>query len=105
MTRRSLLIIHVRHHTRFYSAALFGVLLGVLPLDLHPAARLMLAGDGFFALYLLLVGIMARRLSPGGMRRRASIEDVGMALIVLITVVEIVVSLASIFALINRSGG
>lgn len=92
---------HVAHHLRFYSAAAFGALVGLLCWDAHPAGRLMLAGDGFFLVYLVLVAIMGARLTPARMRHRASFEDAGIALVLVITVAAVGVSLASIFALLN----
>jgi uncharacterized membrane protein len=93
---------HVRLHARFYTAALFGVLAGLATGDrVQDPVRLMLAGDGFFALYLALVAVMAVRMTPARLRDRASSEDVGLALILLLTMVAVSISLASIFSLLH----
>ena len=99
----SAILDHARHHLRFYSASAIGLVVGAM-VQAQPAVRLMLAGDSFFVLYLALVAVLSLRLSPEEMRRRASVEDVGIALILLMTVVAIVVTVASIFALLSRPG-
>ena len=65
--------------------------------------RLMVAGDGFFGVYLVLMALLATRATPEDMRRRASFEDEGIILIVLITLTAICLSIGSIFALLNET--
>jgi uncharacterized membrane protein len=96
---------HVRHHARFYLAALIGLLVWLAAPMLRPALRLVVAGDALFASYLASTGLMALRATPDAMRRRADYEDEGMILVIVLTLGAITVSLASIFALIVRDGG
>jgi uncharacterized membrane protein len=95
---------HIRHHGRFYLAALTGIavwwLAGLwLPWPL-PA---LIGGDAFFCIYLALMTRLAIRITPKGLRKRASEEDEGILLIVLLALAAIVFSLGSIFALLNRA--
>ncbi|MGZ8410370.1 MAG: DUF1345 domain-containing protein [Hyphomicrobium sp.] len=63
--------------------------------------RLLVAGDGFFGVYLVLMAVLETRATPEDMRRRASFEDEGIILIVLITLTAISLSIGSIFALLE----
>lgn len=95
---------HLRHHLRFYAALLLGVLLWLL-LGRGNGAPLsvVVAGDGFFGLYLIWTAVLVRIATPDVMRRKADIEDEGMPLIAAITVIAIGLSVASIFSLLNQS--
>jgi uncharacterized membrane protein len=95
---------HLRHHLRFYAALLLGVLLW-LALGRGNGAPLsvVVAGDGFFGLYLIWTAVLVRIATPDVMRRKADIEDEGMPLIAAITVIAIGLSVASIFSLLNQS--
>jgi uncharacterized membrane protein len=100
---------HLLHHARFYLSALLGAVVwaGTLafPLpSLPPPLPILLAGDAFFALYLLLTTLLALYEAPSKTRRRASVEDEGFALIGLMTLGAIALSLGSIFALLNQGG-
>ncbi|MFE0756708.1 DUF1345 domain-containing protein [Inquilinus sp. NPDC058860] len=95
---------HLRHHTRFYA----GVLLGVaLWFALGGSARgpiaVVVAGDAFFGLYLAWTAVMAARATPDTIRRRADIDDEGLPLIVLITLIAAGLGVASIFSLLNQA--
>jgi len=93
---------HLRHHLRFYGAALLGVAVGLATHGIDPLIRLILASDGFFGLYLVLMSIMAARTTTAGMRARADFEDEGVILIVMITVAAIGVCIAAIFMLLGQ---
>jgi uncharacterized membrane protein len=70
---------------------------------LAPALRMVAAGDGFFAAYLILVTwLIVRCATPDHLRRRASSGDEGIAIIVVITLVAIVLSFYSIFSILNQ---
>lgn len=96
---------HARHHVPFYASALFGVAIFLVAWRMAPELRWVAAGDGFFALYLVVAVTIAARATTADMRRRASFVDAGIALIVLITLVAIVLSLASIFELLHQHPG
>ncbi|WP_342235873.1 DUF1345 domain-containing protein [Inquilinus sp. OTU3971] len=97
---------HLRHHTRFYA----GVLLGVaLWFALGGSARgpiaVVVAGDAFFGLYLAWTAVLARHATPASFRHRADIDDEGLPLIVLITMIAAGLGVASIFSLLNQAQG
>lgn len=92
---------HLRHHSRFYISALIGGILWLAMGRLAPSLRMVATGDGFFAVYLGSVVLVALRATPEQLRKRASSEDEGIAVIVLITLIAIAVSFYSIFALLG----
>src|SRR5512132_1957869 len=91
------------HHARFYTSILLGVIVWVATGMLVQPVRLMVAGDGFFAVYLVSMAVLETRATPEDMRRRASFEDEGIILIALITLTAICLSIGSIFALLNET--
>ena len=93
---------HIRHHGRFYSAALAGLALWLTALALHWPLPPLAGGDAFFLIYLALMGRFALGVTPEGLRRRASVEDEGIPLIILLALAAVVLSLAAIFALLGR---
>jgi uncharacterized membrane protein len=92
---------HVRHHGRFYVSALLGLGTWTGGSLLRPAMRMVVAGNGFFAIYLASTALFALRSTPDDMRRRASYADEGMTLIILITLCAISLSLGAIFTLVG----
>ncbi|MGH6880862.1 DUF1345 domain-containing protein [Hypericibacter sp.] len=101
---------HLLHHARFYIAAFLGfviwVVLQILPLAiLPPPLPILLAGDAFFAIYLVLTMMLAIYEAPSKMRLRASIEDEGFGLIAGMTIIAVILSIGSIFILLNRTSG
>jgi uncharacterized membrane protein len=98
---------HVRHHTRFYASLLLGVALSGAASKgglLAPPLRLVAAGDGFFAVYLASSSFFAWRATPADLRRRASYEDEGMPLIILITLSAISLCVLSLIGLLAQPG-
>jgi uncharacterized membrane protein len=95
---------HVRHHGRFYLAAIAGVAVWLAATALSRPWPLpsLAGGDAFFLIYLALMTRFALRTTPDDLRRRASVEDEGMPLIVALALAAIVFSLLSIFSLLNR---
>ena len=101
---------HLLHHARFYIAALLGlviwVVLQLFPVTLlPPPLPLLLAGDAFFAIYLVLTMLLAIYEAPSRMRERASIQDEGFGLIAGMTIIAVSLSIGSIFILLNRTSG
>ncbi|MHB1219564.1 MAG: DUF1345 domain-containing protein [Alphaproteobacteria bacterium] len=93
---------HVVHHIRFYMAVGLGSAIWALTHKLPPELRLVAAGDAAFLFYLVTMTMLAGGLTPGSMRERASYEDEGMPVIVVITLAAIGLSMASIFAILNK---
>jgi uncharacterized membrane protein len=95
---------HARHHARFYAAAVLGACVWAAGGRFAPALRGVVAGDAFFAAYLVSTAATALREAPDALRRRARYEDEGILLILVLTIFALGLSLASIFALISEGG-
>jgi len=95
---------HVRHHGRFYLAAIAGIAIWLAAWSLPWPLPSLAGGDTFFLTYLALMTRFALRTTPEDLRRRASVEDEGMPLIVALALAAIVFSLVAIFSLLNRDG-
>jgi uncharacterized membrane protein len=96
---------HFNHHPRFYSALIVGIAVFLLGRSLQPQLRLVAAGDAFFAVYLVLVGIVVGRLSPADLRERAAHEDEGILIVVLVVLAVIAVSSLAIIQVIRDKNG
>ncbi|HET6161532.1 MAG TPA: DUF1345 domain-containing protein [Dongiaceae bacterium] len=95
---------HIRHHGRFYLAATVGSTIWLVEWSLHWPLPALIGGDAFFLIYLALMTRFALRITPDGLRRRASVEDEGIPLIIVLALAAVIFSLAAIFALLNRDG-
>jgi uncharacterized membrane protein len=95
---------HLRHHLRFYGAGLFGTLVFAFARPFDPSLHLVVAGDGFFAAYLLSSAWVARGATPRYLRRRASYEDEGVQVIIVLTLLVIALCMAAIFSLLGEAG-
>lgn len=93
---------HLRHHGRFYIAAFCGLALWLVAWTLRWAMPPLIGGDAFFLIYLALMMNFAAQITPDGLRRRARVEDEGILVIALLALGAVVLSLASIFALLAR---
>jgi uncharacterized membrane protein len=91
----------VRHHWRFYVALVLGIMAWWLCVTPRRALRLVVAGDTFFFVYLALTAAHVWRLTPQDIRRRASYEDEGRPVVVLLTLTSVGVSFGSLFALVR----
>jgi len=83
---------------------LIGALVFAAARTFAPSLRMIVSGDGLFAAYLVSSAWTALGASPQWLRRRASYEDEGNFLIVLLTLCAISLCLASIFALLGQAG-
>jgi len=95
---------HIRHHGRFYLAALAGIAVALGAWNLHWPLQPLVGGDAFFIAYLALMARLTVQITPDGLRKRANVEDEGIPLIVALALAAIVFSLAAIFPLLNRAG-
>lgn len=95
---------HLRQHLRFYAALCGGLVATGLCISASFSWRLtgLAAGDTFFIVYLALMAKLAAGITAGELRRRATIEDEGMPLIVGITLLAIIFSVSSIFVVLNQ---
>lgn len=69
-----------------------------------PSLRLVLAGDAFFAVYLASSALFVLPATPEELRRRASYEDEGILVIIILTLAAISLCLAALFALLAETG-
>ena len=98
------MIFEGHRHAQFYLAGLTALI--VLPLaswlrgDLAVAATV----NAFFFVYLLLTGFKLRYLTPDFLERNAAGEDEPAWIILAVTLVAVVVSIGSLFLLINGRG-
>jgi uncharacterized membrane protein len=95
---------HVRHHGRFYLAAIAGIAVWLAARSLPWPLPSLAGGDAFFLIYLALMTRFALRTTPEDLRRRANVEDEGIPLIVALALAAIVFSLVAIFSLLSRGG-
>ncbi|WP_445681261.1 DUF1345 domain-containing protein [Radicibacter daui] len=104
MTPATTLPPHLRQHLRFYAALCGGFVVAGLCVSAGFSWRItgLAAGDTFFIVYLALMAKLAAGITAGELRRRASIEDEGMPLIVGITLLAIAFSVSSIFLVLNQ---
>jgi len=94
----------VRHHARFYGAGLLGALVFASSAALPSVLRLVVSGDVSFAAYLASTVVFALGATPGVLRRRASAEDEGVTVIILLTLAAVSLCLAALFALLRLPG-
>lgn len=92
---------HLKHHARFYAALIVGMAVWAATGGLDERLRLAAAGDAFYGVYLASTAAFTFRITADTLRRRATYEDEGIVLIVAITLGAIVLSLWSLFSLVN----
>ena len=84
---------------RFFTAALAGALLWLfLPRDWRPSTRLLIAWDCATGLYLMLALVMMARSNIDRIRYRAAFQDEGQLVILGLTSVTALISLAGVVA-------
>jgi uncharacterized membrane protein len=89
------ILIHLRHHARFYIAVLLGLAMLLLA-PLGKRGRLLAAGDLSSLVYLIAMTFATFRLKPEHLRTRAAEEDEGIALVILIVLVTVGFSCAAV---------
>lgn len=104
----------LRHHAHFYlalaAAALVYALGEAVPRDGAVAAALqgvirpVVAGDTFFAIYLIVSAWVLAGSSPDSIRERAEQQDEGIAVVLLLAVAAVGLCLASNFGMLNAKG-
>ena len=72
--------------------------------SLEVPLRMLLAGDTFFIVYLVLTGAYVVGATPSHLRERAERADEGLPLIILVTVAVAGLSVGAIFVLISSTG-
>ena len=92
---------HFRHHGRFYVSVLCGIAVWLLPIPQVDGIRIPLSGATFFLIYLASSVALAGSLTTEDLRKKASIEDEGIVVIVLITLAVIALSIGSLVLLLG----
>ncbi len=93
---------HFRHHARFYGALVVGVVVYMAMRLLDRPFPLVAAGDAFFLSFLVMVSALVVTLTPEALDRRADLEDEGIVIVALITLIAIAYSVVTIFTLLNQ---
>jgi len=98
---------HLSHHLRFLAALGAGLLAyagcRLLGWPELWALQVILGGDVFFVFYLGLTALFVHRITAKELRERAENPDEGLPLIILVTAATVVLSLVSVFLLVERS--
>lgn len=95
----------VRHHIRFLIAAAVGLIAWPLAAGLTPALRFVVAGDVFFAVYIVLMLRVMIGVAPDALRARAKDQDEGIVLIAALTLVAVAFSMGSVITVLNTGTG
>ncbi|MDZ7909218.1 MAG: DUF1345 domain-containing protein [Gemmobacter sp.] len=94
-------------HRRFLLAFLLGAALGLgaIALGQPPGRAGLIAANGFFATYLVLMAVYIHGMTPSDLRRHADLSDEGVPLIAALALGSVVLSLTAIaFSLQQASG-
>jgi len=97
------LIANIARHGRFYAALLCG---GVTVLAAHQmgfSAPLIAGGDVFYAVFLLLIGVLVARMRPADLKRRAKSEDEGIVIVLLINLATMAFFTDAVFTALNKN--
>ena len=93
------LVNNYKAQPRLFTATILGVLLWfLLPQGSHPSTRLLVAWDSFTSLYLILATAMMAGSNIDRIRYRAALQDEGQFVILGLTTITALVSLAGIMA-------
>jgi len=96
---------HLRHHGRFYAAALIGLAVyAVLSFatEMKAPPRILAGGDTFFAVYLAAVVVSISGLTAKDLRAKADIEDEGIGLVMLVALAVAGISAAAILTVLRQ---
>ncbi|SEM98875.1 Uncharacterized membrane protein [Gemmobacter aquatilis] len=96
-----------RRHRHFLTAFAAGLLLGALALagGLRAGDVLLVAANGFFLIYILLMLQFARRVSPDDLRRHAELSDEGVPMIAALALGAVGLSLTGIAHALAQGSG
>jgi uncharacterized membrane protein len=93
---------HFAHHGRFYACALLGALVYLISGTLAQPVRWLASGDTFFLAYVAIMAFVAARITPEALDAKAEVEDEGIALVVLVSLVMIGFCCFSIITLLHQ---
>lgn len=94
----------IRRYAPFYTALACGLATLALAWRFWPALTIQSSANVFFAVYLVLELMKFPRLSPGFLKRHAASTDEPAWIIVAVTFVAVMVTVGSLFVLVNKGG-
>ena len=94
----------LRRHGRFFVALGAGLAVGIVTRGYDLPLRMLLAGDTFFLVYLVLTAIFIAETTASHLRQRAARDDEGVAVIVAVSAAIVALSIAAIFLLLRDPG-
>lgn len=93
---------HIRRHRWFYAALACGILAWFAAAGHSFNARLAVAGDTFYFLYVNFIFVIVARVPAERFRDFIDDEDEGVGIVLLVTLAAVVFSIVSIFSLLNE---
>jgi uncharacterized membrane protein len=99
------LVAQFAQHGRFYSALLCGAVTVLAAHQMGFSAPLIAGGDVFYAVFLLLIGVLVARMKPADLKRRAKREDEGIVIVLLITLATMAFFTDAVFTALNKNHG
>jgi uncharacterized membrane protein len=99
------LIANIALHGRFYSALLCGVVTVLGAHQMGFAAPFLAGGVVFYAVFLLLIGVLVVRMKPADLKRRAKSEDEGIVIVLVITIATMAFFADAVFTALNKKHG
>ena len=94
---------HLRHHGRFYAAALLGAVVYAAIHMAHGPMPGAAAGDTFFAVYLVAGTTMLLTSTKENLKARAATEDEGILIVVVIALAAVTFSIVGVFMALNQA--
>jgi uncharacterized membrane protein len=93
---------HLRHHGRFYAAAVLGAAVYAAMNLAHVSVAAAAAGDTFFAVYLAASAWMLHNSTKADVKSRAEMEDEGIMIVIVIALAAVTFNVAGIFVVLNQ---
>jgi uncharacterized membrane protein len=93
---------HWNHHWRFYVCLLLGLAVFLLTTDAPLTERILAGGDAFFVSYLAILMIVAARITPRELDRKADVEDEGIVVVILLSLILIGFCCFSVFEIFHQ---
>lgn len=97
--------LYPNRHMPFFAGLLAGALGLVLSLAVVPSSAVQIGAVAFFLVYLVLTGLRLGRMSAAYLKTHATENDEPMPVIFLVTLGAIIVSLTSLFVVLNADEG
>lgn len=93
---------HWIHHGRFYACLLLGAAVYAAAGAFAQPVRWLAFGDSFFLSYVAIMATACMRLSAKELDKKAEVEDEGIVIVVLVSVLMIGLSVLAVFTLLHQ---